>query len=578
MQERVADSPVSLFRTSTCEKQTKHNTQKSRNLMGQFLGLVFWGAIGVVFCSWYVIMGSAAQALDQNNILLDFSATWCGPCQRMSPIVSKLERQGLPIRKVDVDVEKELTKRFNVEQLPCFILVSNGREIERSYGATEEKNLRAMIARLPKSVDEATDQNRGQGQSETNAASSGSGQRKMFPQMAPLFAKGNSPKLTPVSPNDLVRGQNPATELTSTSSPTTPLSGSVRIKVSSAKDIRYGSGTIIESEPGRAVILTCAHILRGITKNGVIEVDYFSDGKPTPKTFVAQTIGFDTESDLGLLEIPCKERITAMKIGNPEKSLALQDRVASVGCGSGQNPSVQKHVVSVMNQIEGPETVECNGVPEQGRSGGGLFQGSELVGVCIAADPKVKRGIYTGLKPVSLLLSKSNLGHLVPGQTQPQDAIAENHPATQKESSDRNLETADARSQGTDDEVASLIRDALQETGNPDFDSKAYVGSEIICIVRPKTPGTASRIVVVNQATSRFVDDLLRDSTTNDRSHSKATAKTSPRRSLGQGVRTADLVTSGMPSTPAASSLEESLFDEPVERMETAFEPQRSRR
>ena len=74
-------------------------------------------------CGWVTVTSISAQAADPNNILLDFSAKWCGPCQQMSSIVSKLERQGFPIRQVDVDQEKGLARQYNVESIPCFVLI-----------------------------------------------------------------------------------------------------------------------------------------------------------------------------------------------------------------------------------------------------------------------------------------------------------------------------------------------------------------------------------------------------------------------------------------------------------------------
>ena len=91
-----------------------------------------------------------AQTAGENNILLDFSAEWCGPCRQMAPIVSKLKSQGHPVRKVDVDVEKALAQRFQVHGIPCFVLVKDGREIERVTGMTDERKLLAMMSRLPK--------------------------------------------------------------------------------------------------------------------------------------------------------------------------------------------------------------------------------------------------------------------------------------------------------------------------------------------------------------------------------------------------------------------------------------------
>ena len=58
-----------------------------------------------------VLCGTASAQPDLDNAVIDFSTTWCGPCREMSPLVSKLERDGLPIHKIDVDHEKALANR-----------------------------------------------------------------------------------------------------------------------------------------------------------------------------------------------------------------------------------------------------------------------------------------------------------------------------------------------------------------------------------------------------------------------------------------------------------------------------------
>jgi thiol-disulfide isomerase/thioredoxin len=59
--------------------------------------------------------------------VLEFSATYCGPCREMAPLVARLEREGLPIRKIDTQQDRELTERYNITGIPTFVLVVNGR-------------------------------------------------------------------------------------------------------------------------------------------------------------------------------------------------------------------------------------------------------------------------------------------------------------------------------------------------------------------------------------------------------------------------------------------------------------------
>src|SRR6516164_2457716 len=81
---------------------------------------------------------------DLDGVVLDFTATWCGPCQQMSPIVSRLEREGYPIRKVDIDSNPELARRFNVTRIPALVLVVDGVEQKRLQGVVSENELKAL--------------------------------------------------------------------------------------------------------------------------------------------------------------------------------------------------------------------------------------------------------------------------------------------------------------------------------------------------------------------------------------------------------------------------------------------------
>src|SRR5215471_15539310 len=81
-------------------------------------------------------------------VLADFSATWCGPCQAMGPIVERLAarfagRAG--VVKVDVDQAGELATTYGVRSVPTFLLFANGRVVERVVGATSETALAAVI-------------------------------------------------------------------------------------------------------------------------------------------------------------------------------------------------------------------------------------------------------------------------------------------------------------------------------------------------------------------------------------------------------------------------------------------------
>lgn len=72
-------------------------------------------------------------------VLLDFWATWCGPCKMLTPVMEQLAREyegkDVIIGKVDVDEETPLAQRYGVMSVPTVIFFRDGKEIERKVGA-----------------------------------------------------------------------------------------------------------------------------------------------------------------------------------------------------------------------------------------------------------------------------------------------------------------------------------------------------------------------------------------------------------------------------------------------------------
>jgi len=73
----------------------------------------------------------AAAATGGDVVLLDFAATWCGPCRQMAPIVADIAAAGWVVRHVDVDRETDLVRRFSVTGVPCYVLLVKGHEVGR---------------------------------------------------------------------------------------------------------------------------------------------------------------------------------------------------------------------------------------------------------------------------------------------------------------------------------------------------------------------------------------------------------------------------------------------------------------
>lgn len=75
---------------------------------------------------------------------LYFSSTWCVPCKSFSPIMDKVAMSGIPVQKIDVDMQKDLAKQFNVSGIPTVILVQNGQVLNRFTGAKSEQEIKQI--------------------------------------------------------------------------------------------------------------------------------------------------------------------------------------------------------------------------------------------------------------------------------------------------------------------------------------------------------------------------------------------------------------------------------------------------
>ena len=81
----------------------------------------------------------------EKPILLDFWATWCGPCMRQGPIVEALAEEGYNVGKIDVDQEMGLAQQFRVMNIPTLLIFKDGQEIHRLVGLTSKEDLKKLL-------------------------------------------------------------------------------------------------------------------------------------------------------------------------------------------------------------------------------------------------------------------------------------------------------------------------------------------------------------------------------------------------------------------------------------------------
>ena len=88
--------------------------------------------------------------VSEGVVLVDFTATWCGPCKMLAKVLEELEDE-LPfvnIVKVDVDQCPGLTQRFRIDAVPHVYYYKDGQEVTHGPGAVDGDELRAQLAEL----------------------------------------------------------------------------------------------------------------------------------------------------------------------------------------------------------------------------------------------------------------------------------------------------------------------------------------------------------------------------------------------------------------------------------------------
>ena len=82
------------------------------------------------------------------TVLIDFWASWCGPCRMMSPVIDSIaEEMGEEVKvcKINIDEEQNLAVKYNVMSIPTFIVQKGGKEVGRSVGVQDKSEIVSML-------------------------------------------------------------------------------------------------------------------------------------------------------------------------------------------------------------------------------------------------------------------------------------------------------------------------------------------------------------------------------------------------------------------------------------------------
>jgi thiol-disulfide isomerase/thioredoxin len=497
----------------------------------------------------YAAAAMLVSAAPSDVVMLDFTATWCGPCQRMAPAIGQLESSGYPIRKVDYDTERALVQQYRVTGVPTYVLLVRGREVDRIVGMTSYEQLAGMFTKAGagggtaaaaradamvrgqspdasaarQTAEPSTAPNTFAGDevreppamptnsfAQTSAPAGGIDNRSTTPPPAAASADGgasggsNPSRIADARSFDArssagasAAGRSPANDRLATDL----IDSTVRIHVQENGGFGTGTGTIVDTHDGEALVLTCGHLFRDSNGKGAISVDVF--GSRPASNLPGKLLRYDLKSDIALVSIESSVPLVARRVAGKSFVAAKGQRGYTVGCDNGQPPTTRATQITSTRKFLGPDHYMTSGEPAQGRSGGGLFnEAGELIGICSAADPEDHEGMYVALSIVHTTLDQANLAFVYGGDA--------NRANTSTDLAKGPANDFGGNVNGRDNSAilpasaGNSANNISSAVGRSEAD-----GAEVVCVVRNLADPHATRdVVVLDRVSPAFLAQL----------------------------------------------------------------------
>ena len=347
-------------------------------------------------------------------IALSFSSEGCEQCSNMHKTTDKAIQEGWVVRRFDTKKDPHIAIRWQIQSVPTTVLVRNGREVDRIMGPIDYRELSRRMESASSVDSMRTLSEKVQSRSETVAPIvRGQSPLAMIPVASSVVSTMTVPNRVVSSPTlDLMSSSKSTSVNEITSSPAQNRESTVRIRIVEPNQDSVGTGTVIDMVNGEALVLTCGHLFRDIQGQASIIIDTFVGGQT--QSFPGTLVDFEAkEMDIGLVAFRPSVAVSVARLIPRNRKLSEGQKVSSWGCNRGADPSPMVSQISKLNRYLGAPNVEVDGQPVEGRSGGGLFdERGELIGVCYAADPTLKEGLYSAADVVYHELSKLGLQRL----------------------------------------------------------------------------------------------------------------------------------------------------------------------